>query len=501
LNGRNVVTRAMTRSSLRMHLAAVALGAILLAQGCGDSYGNGSSNGTGPPPQATKVAFITQPDTGEGQVPWDPPPRVAVQDASGNTVTSASHDVTIRLITNPTGAALSGPITSRAVNGIATFTGLSVDLAGEGYVLEAESAGLTRAASAPFAIRTTFVRAAAGGVHACGLTMAGFAYCWGANFDGQLGDGTFSERLRPTPVTGSLRFAQLNAGAGYTCGVTTMGVAYCWGGNINGQLGDESFLPQNTPARVGGDVVFDQIAAGADHGCGVAADGSVYCWGRNDFGHLGDGSVLSRSRPTLVPGGLRFREVSAGGRHTCAVTTDSLAYCWGDNTHGQLGTGANGGSELSPVPVQGGLKVVHITAALAHTCGTTADSTAYCWGSPGFIGDGSEVVRPVPTPVARDAKYHHVSSMTRHTCAVTANNAAHCWGTNISGELGDSSMVRQLSPVTVAGELAFAHISAGNHYTCGVTANRVMYCWGRNLDGQLGDGTTVDRLTPAKVVQ
>jgi alpha-tubulin suppressor-like RCC1 family protein len=39
----------------------------------------------------------------------------------------------------------------------------------------------------------------------------------------------------------------------------------------------------------------------------------------------------------LVGAGLVFRSVSAGLAHTCGVTTDSVAYCWGLNSSGQLG--------------------------------------------------------------------------------------------------------------------------------------------------------------------
>jgi alpha-tubulin suppressor-like RCC1 family protein len=54
-------------------------------------------------------------------------------------------------------------------------------------------------------------------------------------------------------VAGGLTFAMLSAGEGYgydhTCGVTTDGVAYCWGANTQAELGDGSVLdPTAWPA-------------------------------------------------------------------------------------------------------------------------------------------------------------------------------------------------------------------------------------------------------------
>jgi alpha-tubulin suppressor-like RCC1 family protein len=210
----------------------------------------------------------------------------------------------------------------------------------------------------------TFVALSAGGVHTCGLTMAGLAYCWGDNSYGQLGDGTSTQRTSPEPVSGGLTFAELSAANSQTCGVTTVGEAYCWGDNTYGQLGDGSTTERTSPVAVSGGLTFTLVSLGLFHSCGLTTAGGAYCWGANGAGQLGDGSFAGSqicgvvpladyqfpcvTTPVSVTGGLTFTTVSTGGFHTCGVTTVS-DYCWGGNGWGQLG---NGGVTSTSVPVQ-----------------------------------------------------------------------------------------------------------------------------------------------------
>jgi hypothetical protein len=60
--------------------------------------------------------------------------------------------VTLAIGTNPGGGTLSGITTVTAVNGVATFSGLSINRTGPGYTLTASSSGLTGATSAAFNI-------------------------------------------------------------------------------------------------------------------------------------------------------------------------------------------------------------------------------------------------------------------------------------------------------------------------------------------------------------
>jgi hypothetical protein len=78
--------------------------------------------------------------------------KVAAQDAIGNIATGFTGNITLALGANPGNSPFLGTLTLAAVNGVATFTNLSVDVVANGYTIVATSAGLTSATSAPFNI-------------------------------------------------------------------------------------------------------------------------------------------------------------------------------------------------------------------------------------------------------------------------------------------------------------------------------------------------------------
>jgi hypothetical protein len=102
------------------------------------------------PPVATQLAFIAQPANTNALEPFPTAVQVEIRSASGARITSATDAVTLAIGTNPGGGTLTGTRTVNAVNGVATFSGLSIDRSGTGYTLSASSGSLTSAASAAF---------------------------------------------------------------------------------------------------------------------------------------------------------------------------------------------------------------------------------------------------------------------------------------------------------------------------------------------------------------
>ena len=63
--------------------------------------------------------------------------KVSIEDSSGVVVANSTDSVTIAIGNNAGSGTLSGTLTAAAVNGVATFSNLSIDKAGTGYTLAA----------------------------------------------------------------------------------------------------------------------------------------------------------------------------------------------------------------------------------------------------------------------------------------------------------------------------------------------------------------------------
>ncbi|MFO0610054.1 MAG: hypothetical protein U0324_43245 [Polyangiales bacterium] len=106
------------------------------------------------------------------------------------------------------------------------------------------------------------VQVAAAGQATCALLRDGQVMCWGANSNGQLGDGRADHGMRtedypvfdfsPTPVrvAGLTRIIQISVSEGHACALQEGGRVFCWGSNYDGQLGDNSTVDANVPTEV-----------------------------------------------------------------------------------------------------------------------------------------------------------------------------------------------------------------------------------------------------------
>jgi alpha-tubulin suppressor-like RCC1 family protein len=344
----------------------------------------------------------------------------------------------------------------------------------------------------------------------CALTTTGRAYCWGGNDVGQLGlgfksvPGLTARINRPIAVSGNIQFASLSVSQTHMCGVSVGGTWYCWGANYFGQLGDGTLTDRVAPIPVTDAQGYTSIVAGPDASCALTSGGDVHCWGWTGLG---------RRTRHLVPGGHRYvsivpsapvQEIYEQGLTQpafCGLTLSGAAYCWtlADRVY----------------PAAEGLTFSALAASPMHACGLGANGKISCWGRAweGQLGNGStgaipfEFVR-TPVQVSGEHVFSAVAASQTTTCALTTDGDAYCWGEGGAGQLGSGGAGPELcgseasprecskTPIPVSGGLKFKSLAGSHRLFCGLTPDGTVYCWGH---GVLGSANATPSFVPVKV--
>jgi len=140
---------------MRLFAPAVTVGLILVTlAACAGGGGGGSGTPGMSAGPATQLAVTQQPGGAVPATAFLTQPRVEIRDAGGLLVVADNTTQVTAAITSGTGtvsAALGGTLVATALNGVATFTDLSINLAGTGYTLTfTANPALTPAVSASF---------------------------------------------------------------------------------------------------------------------------------------------------------------------------------------------------------------------------------------------------------------------------------------------------------------------------------------------------------------
>ena len=337
--------------------------------------------------------------------------------------------------------------------------------------------------------------------------------CWGANGDGQIGDGSQGS-IHYTPTAAHLTIASVRSiGLGednHAC-ASSGSALECWGNNAVGQLGIDSTTSSLTPVAVTllPTGAIDDLSLGRAHTCAIV-DGALYCWGENSGGQLGLGDDADRPVPTRVTLPELALRVDAHTDHTCALLASGAIACFGANGNGQVGSGT--GNALSPRVLPTLSDAADIATGGTHSCALRQDGTVWCWGADAFgqIGQGGgfgdpNVLVPAPTAPIPD-RVIQITAGSQNTCALTQGGEVYCWGSNRAGESGQDPTLpfqeRIFVPMRVAALAAVEEIVAGGDHVCARTGAGEHLCFGANQNGQLGDGTgtMMESWTPVEVV-
>ncbi|MEC7391029.1 MAG: putative Ig domain-containing protein, partial [Candidatus Thermoplasmatota archaeon] len=436
--------------------------------------------------------------------------------------------------------------------------------------------GTTTASNSPPSSGITFpsgetpvdlTNSGAGIYHYCALLDSGNVSCWGWNLYGTLGDGTTTNRLSPT-LTDSLgtgrTAVQVTTGYGHTCALLDNGDIKCMGWNNQGQLGDGTTTNRNSPTTVSTSYTFNtalgsgssgsgsgsglsihgtfvslndttsSLSVGHHHACAVVDD-KIQCWGEENGGELGDGGSSSSSSSTPVEVDITGLgtpidvSVSEIGNTSCALFKKDLAYsfrCWGSDEVGALGDDTSYNNETSPssnvttllhddvVPTApsssldvANYDIAEVSGGNAFYCARSYQGLVKCWGSNSqgrlgignqyFVGDNPNEMGDYQafTDLGTELYATDITTGDNFACAVLNNTRVKCWGYGANGQLGSSSSNTYGDSANEMGDnlpyvrlpsssshllSGIVKVDAGYRATCALSSDGQVYCWGYN---------------------
>lgn len=362
---------------------------------------------------------------------------------------------------------------------------------------------------------------------------SGTVWTSGFNSDGQLGRPGAAADPRLAPVTGVGgrgrldRVVAVAGGARHSLAVLDGGQVVAWGANGDGQLGDGTTRGSGAPVRVrapdGRPGRLDDavaVAANNDFSMALRRDGTVVTWGEGSSGQRGTGARTTPPVPTTVraPDGrgalTGVTAIAADGHTELVLRGDGQVLAWGANAGGMVGDGTREDRAL-PVPVRGLDGAARLDGAVRiaiggqHGLALLRDGRVASWGRNelGQLGDGTRQDRLTPVLVSGVGGegvldgVTAVASAEKHNYALRGDGTIVAWGNNTAGQLGDGTVKPRTAPVTVVGRSApklrgAARVFAGEAYGAAILADGTLLTWGAGGSGQLGSGKRAPRSRP-----
>jgi alpha-tubulin suppressor-like RCC1 family protein len=238
------------------------------------------------------------------------------------------------------------------------------------------------------------VAVAAGTNFSLALLANGKVMAWGGNSSGQLGDGTTTKSTLPVEVSGLSEVTAISAGTGigsnFALALRHNGTVMAWGANTDGQLGDGTTTSSDVPVEVSELGEATAISAGGSFAVAVLGNGTARAWGSNLQGQLGNGTqtgpvtcsgeVPCWLTPTAVSELTEATAVAAGENFGLALLSSGKVKAWGYNQNGQLGNGTEGSAKDSPVTTSIS-EVTQIAAGRTHSLALLSSGAVKSWGS------------------------------------------------------------------------------------------------------------------------
>jgi alpha-tubulin suppressor-like RCC1 family protein len=329
---------------------------------------------------------------------------------------------------------------------------------------------------------------AAGNLFSAALRADGSVWTWGNNYNGELGDDpSVPSDYLPRPMTGfGGALDSISSGAAFGLALRSDGSVMSWGANGQGQLGDGTTSDRSSPEPIAGLPPIRSIKAGGYHSLGLTQDGVIWAWGENYYGQLGNGPGPSNPMPQPILSLSEVHKIAVGVERSGAIKSDGTAWVWGYEQYLN--------DDLYYLePHDLGLSDA-VDLALGYDMGAalTSDGVVWTWGSNfyGQLGDPAASLfngRTVPVAVPGLGIAKSISAGDEHVLALLEDGTVWGWGANNMGQLGlGISTQRERAPKRVIGLTDVVLISAGAQHSLALKSDGTVWAWGGNFSGQLG---------------
>ena len=356
-------------------------------------------------------------------------------------------------------------------------------------------------------------KVAAGYAHSLFLKSDGSLWAMGANYDGQLGDGTYNNTNQPEQIVASNVTA---IGAGYDDSLFLKSDGSLWssGWNYFGELGDGTYNNTNQPEQIVASNVT-AIAAGWEHSLFLKSDGSLWAMGHNEYGQLGDGTSLPYYDPyfgTNQPEQIVASNVTAiagGAAHSLFLKSDGSLWAMGWNYYGELGDGTYNNTNQPEQIVAS--NVTAIAAGWSHSLFLKSDGSLWAMGDDeyGELGDG--IGYPFIASFTNRPEQIVASNVTAiaagwyYSLFIKSDGSLWAMGENNCGQLGDGTSspyepffgTNRPEQIVASGVTA---IAGGNLHSLFLKSDGSLWAMGDNEYGQLGDGSYNNTNLPEQIL-
>ena len=307
-----------------------------------------------------------------------------------------------------------------------------------------------------------------------------------------------SETITDLGVT---KGVEVSCGNGFNYILDADKKAYTYGANTNGEQGNGTNTVVAGPTLVAVSDVEVISAGEGNHGALATYDGSIYTTGLNDKGQLGHKNIDNKNLFEMV---LNVAIES---------NVDKVVEQIGESTVVDIGLGMN--LNLKRDLTEGSTSDITIVdstiADLVENVDGTYTVTGRSYGRTflnatihGTVnGEEREFATNVEVRIVPEGgiTVPQIKSGDSFSIALKSNGKVYAWGNNQYGQLGLGDNNNYDEPKEMASlEETIVEISAGTNHVLALTENGTIYGWGLNDHGQVGNGTNANQLEQATVI-